>query len=89
MAHSGNIQPFLISLSAGAILCVHVMIWIFAARALVMLLCVCCRSIQGFMQKIEAEKMLLSCAPGTFLIRFSEGEPGGEQARPGHEVVCW
>ena len=33
--------------------------------------------IQGFMQKLEAEKMLLSCAPGTFLIRFSEGDPGG------------
>lgn len=29
------------------------------------------------MQKLEAEKMLLSCAPGTFLIRFSEGDPGG------------
>ena len=29
------------------------------------------------MQKLEAEKMLLSCMPGTFLIRFSEGDPGG------------
>ena len=35
------------------------------------------RSIQGFMQKADAEKLLLSCSPGTFLIRFSEGEPGG------------
>ena len=34
-------------------------------------------SIQGFMQKADAEKLLLSCSPGTFLIRFSEGEPGG------------
>ena len=34
-------------------------------------------SIQGFMQKADAEKMLLQCASGTFLIRFSEGEPGG------------
>lgn len=34
-------------------------------------------SIQGFMQKADAEKLLLPCAPGTFLIRFSEGEPGG------------
>ena len=33
-------------------------------------------SIQGFMQKADAEKMLLQCASGTFLIRFSEGEPG-------------
>ena len=29
------------------------------------------------MQKADAEKMLLQCASGTFLIRFSEGEPGG------------
>ena len=29
------------------------------------------------MQKTDAEKMLLQCASGTFLIRFSEGEPGG------------
>ena len=34
-------------------------------------------SIQGFMQKADAEKMLLQCASGTFLILFSEGEPGG------------
>lgn len=34
-------------------------------------------SIQGFMQKAEAERLLLACSPGTFLIRFSEGEPGG------------
>ena len=35
------------------------------------------RSIQGFMQKMDAEKLLLQCSPGTFLIRFSEGDPGG------------
>ena len=29
------------------------------------------------MQKADAEKMLLQCASGTFLIQFSEGEPGG------------
>ena len=34
-------------------------------------------SIQGFMQKSDAEKLLLQCSPGTFLIRFSEGDPGG------------
>ncbi|XP_064396958.1 signal transducer and activator of transcription 5B-like [Halichondria panicea] len=34
-------------------------------------------SIQGFVQKVDAENMLRNCTPGTFLIRFSEGEPGG------------
>ena len=33
-------------------------------------------SIQGFMQKADAEKMFLQCVSGTFLIRFNEGEPG-------------
>ena len=36
-----------------------------------------CRSIQGFMQRTDAEKMLLQSPNGTFLIRFSEGDPGG------------
>ena len=35
------------------------------------------RSIQGFMQRTDAEKMLLQRPNGTFLIRFSEGDPGG------------
>ena len=35
------------------------------------------RSIQGFVQKADAENVLRNCTPGTFLIRFSEGEPGG------------
>jgi signal transducer and activator of transcription 5B len=34
-------------------------------------------SIQGFMQRTDAEKMLLQSLNGTFLIRFSEGDPGG------------
>jgi hypothetical protein len=34
-------------------------------------------SIQGFMQRTDAEKMLLQSPNGTFLIRFSEGDPGG------------
>jgi len=34
-------------------------------------------SIQGFVQKGDAENLLKTCAPGTFLIRFSEGDPGG------------
>ena len=34
-------------------------------------------SIQGFMQRTDAEKMLLQSPSGTFLIRFSEGDPGG------------
>lgn len=34
-------------------------------------------SIQGFMQRSDAEKMLLQSPNGTFLIRFSEGDPGG------------
>lgn len=34
-------------------------------------------SINGFMERADAQKMLMACASGTFLIRFSEGEPGG------------
>lgn len=34
-------------------------------------------SIQGFVQKQDAENILRTRNPGTFLIRFSEGEPGG------------
>lgn len=32
--------------------------------------------IVGFINKQRAEEMLLKCAPGTFLLRFSDSEPG-------------
>ena len=35
------------------------------------------RSIHGFLDKTDAQKLLMSCSSGTFLIRFSEGDPGG------------
>ncbi|CAO1364064.1 unnamed protein product [Diamesa hyperborea] len=31
----------------------------------------------GFIDKLSAEKLLLSCEPGTFLLRFSDSELGG------------
>lgn len=34
-------------------------------------------SIHGFLDKVDAQKLLMSCPGGTFLIRFSEGDPGG------------
>ena len=47
------------------------------------------RSIQGFMQRSDAEKMLLQSPSGTFLIRFSEGDPGGiSVAWVNGECVC-
>ncbi|XP_046658831.1 signal transducer and activator of transcription 5B [Homalodisca vitripennis] len=33
--------------------------------------------IMGFVRKRQAEEMLSSCASGTFLLRFSDSEPGG------------
>ena len=33
--------------------------------------------ILGFLDKREAHKMLLRCQPGTFIVRFTESEPGG------------
>ncbi|XP_063392018.1 signal transducer and activator of transcription 5B [Cydia fagiglandana] len=35
------------------------------------------RLIMGFIQKKQAEDMLSKCAPGTFLLRFSDSELGG------------
>lgn len=31
----------------------------------------------GFVRKKQAEEMLSACASGTFLLRFSDSEPGG------------
>lgn len=33
--------------------------------------------ILGFLDKREAHEMLLRCQPGTFIVRFTESEPGG------------
>lgn len=33
--------------------------------------------IMGFLDKREAHEMLLRCQPGTFIVRFTESEPGG------------
>ena len=52
------------------------------------------------MQRQDAEKMLLQSASGTFLIRFSEGDPGGisvawvngewfSEGNPGGISVAW
>ena len=35
------------------------------------------RLIHGFMDKTEAQNVLLQVQPGTFLIRFSDSEAGG------------
>ena len=40
------------------------------------ILCVC-RRVAGFLSKNTAHDMLSGCNPGTFLLRFSEGEVGG------------
>lgn len=36
-----------------------------------------CRRVAGFVGKNVAHDMLRGCNPGTFLLRFSEGEVGG------------
>lgn len=36
-----------------------------------------CRRVAGFVSKNTAHDLLKDCNPGTFLLRFSEGEVGG------------
>ena len=36
-----------------------------------------CRHVAGFVGKNVAHDLLRGCNPGTFLLRFSEGEVGG------------
>lgn len=37
----------------------------------------CYRAIMGFVKKRQAEELLSTCAPGTFILRFSDSELGG------------
>lgn len=35
------------------------------------------RHVAGFVSKVDAHKVLESCTPGTFMLRFSDSELGG------------
>lgn len=60
-----------LSLCANILLCMHVCVHVFVY------VLVCLRAILGFVNKQQAQDMLMSKPNGTFLLRFSDSEIGG------------
>lgn len=64
--------------------------------ALIVCECVCIRAILGFVNKQQAQDMLMSKPNGTFLLRFSDSEIGGitiawvaeNPNKPGTKLLC-